>query len=103
MPHSRMTSRFPSGFLPIGRNAKHFILETQRCLPHAPAQVVAVGSLRDNGASPTERAPIMDAKTADARTHEFDAQDVEYIRHGDKPLLARGSKPRGEGQFPALV
>ena len=45
----------------------------------------------------------MDAKTADARTHEFDVQDVEYLRHGDKPLLARVFKPRGDGPFPAIV
>ena len=45
----------------------------------------------------------MDAKSADARTHEFDTQDVEYVRHGDKPLLARVYKPRGDGPFPALV
>src|ERR1041385_764309 len=45
----------------------------------------------------------MDAKTAEARTHEFDAQDVEYLRHVGKPLLARVTKPRGAGPFPALV
>lgn len=45
----------------------------------------------------------MDAKTIDARTHEFDVQDVEYLRHGDKPFLARVFKPRGDGPFPALV
>ena len=45
----------------------------------------------------------MDAKTADARTHEFDMRDVEYLRHGDKPLLARVFTPRGEGPFPCLV
>lgn len=45
----------------------------------------------------------MDAKTVEARTHEFDVQDVEYLRHGDKPLLARVFKPRGEGPFPAVV
>jgi acetyl esterase/lipase len=45
----------------------------------------------------------MDAKTATARTHEFDVQDVEYLRHGDKPLLAKVYKPRGEGPFPALI
>jgi acetyl esterase len=39
----------------------------------------------------------------DAKTHEFDVEDVEYLRHGDKPLLARVFKPRGEGPFPALV
>ena len=33
-------------------------------------------------------------KTADARTHEFDVQDVEYLRHGDKPLLAQASTSR---------
>jgi acetyl esterase len=45
----------------------------------------------------------MDAKTVDAKTHEFDMQDVEYLRHGDKPLLARVFKPRGEGPFPCVV
>jgi len=45
----------------------------------------------------------MDAKTATARTHEFDVQDVEYLRHGDKPLLAKVYEPRGEGPFPALI
>jgi acetyl esterase/lipase len=45
----------------------------------------------------------MDAKTLDARTHEFDVEDVEYLRHGDKPLLARVFRPRGDGPFPAMV
>ena len=39
----------------------------------------------------------------DARTHEFDVDDIEYLRHGSKPLLARVFRPRGEGPFPALV
>ena len=39
----------------------------------------------------------------DVKTHEFDVEDVEYLRHGDKPLLARVFKPKGEGPFPALV
>ena len=33
----------------------------------------------------------------DAKTTEFDVEDVEYLRHGDKPLLARVYKPRGAG------
>jgi acetyl esterase len=45
----------------------------------------------------------MDVKTAEAKTHEFDITDVEYLRRGDKPLLARVFRPRGEGPFPALV
>jgi acetyl esterase/lipase len=45
----------------------------------------------------------MTTATLEARTTEFDATDVEYLRHGDKPLLARVYKPRGEGPFPALV
>ena len=47
---------------------------------------------------------MLDAKLLDAKPHEFDVEDVEYLRHGDdKPLLARVFKPRGEGPFPALV
>jgi acetyl esterase/lipase len=41
---------------------------------------------------------VLETKTAD-----FDMDDVEYLRHGDKPLLARVFKPRGPGPFPALV
>ena len=36
-------------------------------------------------------------------TFEIDVEDVEYLRHGSKPLLARLFKPRGSGPFPALV
>src|SRR5215471_8500858 len=36
-------------------------------------------------------------------TYPFDVEDIEYLRHGDKPLLARVFRPRGEGPFPALV
>ena len=48
-------------------------------------------------------AAILDAKLLDTKPHEFDVEDVEYLRHGDKPLLARVFKPKGEGPFPALV
>jgi acetyl esterase/lipase len=36
-------------------------------------------------------------------THEFDLEDIEYLRHGNKPLLARLFKPRGSGPFAALI
>src|SRR5258708_12845578 len=45
----------------------------------------------------------MTTAVLEPRTHEFDVEDIEYLRHGDKPLLARVFKPRGEGPFPALV
>ena len=35
--------------------------------------------------------------------YEIDVEDVEYLRHGDKPLLARIYKPRGTGPFPLVV
>jgi acetyl esterase len=38
-----------------------------------------------------------------ANTHEFDVEEIEYLRHGDKPLLARIYTPKGPGPFPALV
>jgi len=45
----------------------------------------------------------MTTATLDVKTSEFDVSDVEYLRHGSKPLLARVFKPRGAGPFPALV
>jgi acetyl esterase len=38
-----------------------------------------------------------------ANTHEFDVEEIEYLRHGDKPLLARIYTPKGPGPVPALV
>jgi acetyl esterase/lipase len=35
--------------------------------------------------------------------YEIDVEDVEYLRHGAKPLLVRLFKPRGEGPFPIVV
>jgi acetyl esterase/lipase len=36
-------------------------------------------------------------------TYEIEVQDVEYLRHGDKPLLARVFRPRGSGPFPLVI
>ena len=35
--------------------------------------------------------------------YEIEVEDVEYIRHGDRPLLARLFKPSGAGPFPLMV
>ena len=35
--------------------------------------------------------------------YEIDVEDVEYIRHGNTPLLARVYKPRGTGPFPLII
>jgi acetyl esterase/lipase len=35
--------------------------------------------------------------------YDFDIEDVEYLHHGDMPLLARLFKPRGTGPFPLVV
>jgi acetyl esterase/lipase len=45
----------------------------------------------------------MSTATLETNTTGYDVNDVEYLRHGDKPLLARVYKPRGQGPFPALV
>jgi acetyl esterase len=45
----------------------------------------------------------MSTATLEAKTTDYDVNDVEYLRHGDKPLLARVYKPRGQGPFQALV
>lgn len=41
--------------------------------------------------------------TAVMTRYEIDVEDVEYLRHGDKPLLARVYKPRGTGPFPLIL
>jgi len=38
-----------------------------------------------------------------AATSAIDVEDVEYLRHGGEPLLARLFKPRGVGPFPLIV
>ncbi len=38
-----------------------------------------------------------------AVTSAIDVEDVEYVHHGGKPLLARLFKPRGVGPFPLIV
>ncbi|HET7340268.1 MAG TPA: alpha/beta hydrolase [Methylomirabilota bacterium] len=40
--------------------------------------------------------------TANGR-YEIEVSDVEYLRHGDTPLLARVFAPRGQGPFPLVV
>ncbi|MGC1776967.1 MAG: alpha/beta hydrolase [Xanthobacteraceae bacterium] len=45
----------------------------------------------------------MSTAVLEAKASDCDIEDIEYLRHGDKPLLARIFKPRGQGPFPALV
>ena len=41
--------------------------------------------------------------TTSTQTYDIDIADVEYLSHGDRPLLARLFKPRGSGPFPIMV
>jgi acetyl esterase/lipase len=36
-------------------------------------------------------------------SYDLDVEDVEYVRHGNEPLLARLFKPRDTGPFPLIV
>ena len=38
-----------------------------------------------------------------SKIYDIAVEDVEYLRHGDTPLLARLFKPRGQGPFPLVV
>ena len=42
-------------------------------------------------------------KTTSRATYALDIEDVEYVRHGDQPLLVKLFKPKGAGPFPILV
>jgi acetyl esterase/lipase len=41
--------------------------------------------------------------TTELASHAIDVSDIEYLRHGDKALLARVYRPRGTGPFPIIV
>jgi len=41
--------------------------------------------------------------TGTQTAYEVQIEDVEYLRHGDKPFLARLFKPQGNGPFPVMV
>ena len=41
--------------------------------------------------------------TTSTQSYDIDVADVEYLQHGDTPLLARLFKPRGSGPFPIMV
>lgn len=41
--------------------------------------------------------------TAQLTHHAIDVRDVEYIRHGRQPLLARVYQPKGTGPFPLVI
>ncbi len=45
----------------------------------------------------------MSVQEKQTKVRNFDVEDVEYLRHGDKPLLMRLFKPHGAGPFPALI
>jgi acetyl esterase len=36
-------------------------------------------------------------------SHDLEVEDIEYMRHGDKPFLVRLFKPAGAGPFPLIV
>jgi acetyl esterase len=63
--------------------------------------------LRAGGCADRVFGVILPVLKITAGTHSmpesFTAEDVEYLRHGDKPLLARLYRPRGAGPFPAVV
>jgi acetyl esterase/lipase len=68
--------------------------------------LAVAAAVRDTAAKPERLAKethTMTTATLDAPTTAFDVKDVEYLRHGDKPLLARVFIPHGAGPFPALV
>ena len=41
--------------------------------------------------------------TTSAQTYDVDIADVEYLKHGDDPFMARLFKPRDSGPFPIMV
>src|SRR5262245_34283068 len=80
------------------------IREHPRCGEAYPALRFAPCGLQCRpGFRARQGGPPMSTATLDAKAVLFDVEDVEYVRPGDQPLLARVFRPKGEGPFPALV
>jgi acetyl esterase/lipase len=41
--------------------------------------------------------------TPSPAAHDFTVEDVEYVRHGESPLLLRLFRPKGAGPFPLMI
>lgn len=37
------------------------------------------------------------------KTYDFSVEDIEYIRHGDKPIMLKLFRPQGDGPFPMVL
>src|SRR5258706_7223916 len=89
--------------------------------PNGAYDALPLKSCRNSGG--TRRAPVMRSPfnwrqvnvpenslnkeellmTTTAKIYDLAVEDIEYLRHGDTPLLARLFKPRGQGPFPLLI
>ena len=45
----------------------------------------------------------MSMEAVQTRPGQFEVEDVEYLRHGDKPLFIRCYRPHGAGPFPVMI
>ena len=45
----------------------------------------------------------MSMEAVQTKTGRFEVEDVEYLRHGDKPLFIRCCRPHGAGPFPVMI
>ena len=45
----------------------------------------------------------MSMDAVQTRAGRFDVEDIEYLRHGDKPLFIRCYRPHGPGPFPVMI
>ena len=52
---------------------------------------------------PLEQQEKESRMTTSTQAYDIDVADVEYLRHGETPLLARLFRPRGVGPFPIMV
>src|SRR5205085_1520845 len=57
----------------------------------------------DSLAEPGIAAEALTDQVEAIMSYEFKVEDVEYLRHGDTPYLARLFRPQGTGPFPIMV
>src|SRR5581483_5343279 len=79
----------------------------RRMMPPHPGPLPA--GERESHISPEGRGGVAfthssrEGTMANGASHDIDVRDLEYLRHGDRPLLARLFVPRGAGPSPMVV
>src|SRR5437016_1536421 len=68
-----------------------------------PMPTCPMSRRRPRGSRPRTGRRRLGQRREAAMAYEIEIEEVEYLRHGSTPYIARMFKPRGAGPFPAVI